>query len=491
MRPGEPGGVGREDEPCHLAVLAAVHLADLSGLPLDEQHPAVVRGDGDPVAVGRHGEPEDAAHLPGGDPARGGARSDAGGRGELQRVVALRVRHPHHPLLALHPEGARQPGPYAVLGGERAGGAGAVRDPVDGAAHGDRAAPGRVVGRGGAEPAGGVHRERLEVDALPAQPDVEPARLGPVQVVQQPQLTGGRVHDPGAVGGRVPGVEAVDRGVPPQVGPVGEGGVQSPDALVVRQERDPVADPQRVLDVPVQLGVQPHEFTGRPGALAALARAVDPQLARRAAPVPLPPGGLAAHRRGQQHGGGAVGDVADRPVRQGGGRAAVERDGARPAPPEAGLALGAEREDLAVGSPAAHLGAPTPPVRQAPGRSAVDGRDMYLGRAVPRGGPRDGGAVRGDPRMVHGHVVRTDPPGTAAVQRRDPHVVLGGEGDQVAVQMRIPEIRELSHPVTVSSVRTDWEGLDHVPRAGRHLPGPGLTCPRARRPGPSGTRWSG
>ena len=42
--------------------------------------------------------------------------------------------------------------------------------------------------------------------------------------------------------------------------------------------------------------------------------------------------------------------------------------------------------------------------------------------------------------MAHRDVVGADPPGAAAVERRDPDVVLGGEGDQLAVQMRVPEI---------------------------------------------------
>ncbi|CAM5736850.1 hypothetical protein SHIRM173S_09623 [Streptomyces hirsutus] len=46
----------------------------------------------------------------------------------------------------------------------------------------------RAVWSGAAEPneQGRVHRERLEVDALAAEPDVERAGLGPVQVVEEP-----------------------------------------------------------------------------------------------------------------------------------------------------------------------------------------------------------------------------------------------------------------------------------------------------------------
>ncbi len=211
-------------------------------------------GDGGPAAVGCHGEAEDAPELSGGEPTRRGPRGDTGGRGELQRVVALRVRHPHGPLLAVHAEGAGQPGAYAVPGGEDAGGTGPVGDPVHGTAHPDGAAASGVVGRAGPEPPGGADGMGLEVDALPAEPDVEPTRLGPVQVVEEPQFTGGGVDDTAAVARGVPGVEPVDRGVPPQVGPVGQGRVQRPDPFVIGEEGDALPDPHRVLEVPVEVG---------------------------------------------------------------------------------------------------------------------------------------------------------------------------------------------------------------------------------------------
>lgn len=56
---------------------------------------------------------------------------------------------------------------------------------------------------------------RLLVDALAAEPDVEAARLGAVEAVEEPELTGGRVDHAGAVGGRVAGVEGVEGGVAP------------------------------------------------------------------------------------------------------------------------------------------------------------------------------------------------------------------------------------------------------------------------------------
>ncbi len=455
--PGQPGRVGREDQPGHIAVVTAVHLPHLARLPLDEQQAAVVGGHGGAAAVGRHGEFQHPAERPGGEPAGRRARGEAGGGRELQGVVALGVRHPHHPLLAVGAERPGQPGPYAGRRGEGAGRAGAVGDPVDGAAYGDGTAARGVVGGRRPEPAGGVHRERLEIDALPAEPHVQPARLGPVQVVQHPQLAGAGVDDTGAVGGGVPGVETVEWGVPPQVRPVGEGGVERTGVLVVGQEGDALPHPHRVLDVAVQLLVDPYELP--------VALPVDPQLPGRASPVPLPPGGLASHRGGQQHRVRPVGDVADRPVRQGGGRSAVERDGTRPGAAQARLPLAGDRQDLAVGGPAAHLGLQAAPVGQPLGRAAVDRGDVHLGGAVAGGGPGDGGAVGRDAGVGHRHVLGADPPGPSAVERSEPHVVLGGEGDQVTVHVGEPEVSRrcgLSHPITLcrdDAARTEFGSL--------------------------------
>ncbi len=75
-----------------------------------------------------------------------GARDRSPGRTPARRHRP-RPSDQHHVLLALHPEGAGQPGAHTGPGGERAGRSGAVGDPVDGAAHGDRAAAVRC-GRG-------------------------------------------------------------------------------------------------------------------------------------------------------------------------------------------------------------------------------------------------------------------------------------------------------------------------------------------------------
>ena len=172
-----------------------------------------------------------------------GARPVAGANSRASSPSASVTHTTHSSPSTRKARGSRAPdtGP----GGEGAGGAGAVGDPVDGAAHADGAAASGVVGGAGREPAGGAHGMRLPVDALPAEPDVEPARLGAVQVVEEPQFTGGGVDDPGAVGRGVPGVEVVEWGVPAQVGAVGQGGVERPRCPRGRRGRRCAPPPTR------------------------------------------------------------------------------------------------------------------------------------------------------------------------------------------------------------------------------------------------------
>lgn len=241
-------------------MFAAVDLVDLSPLPLDDQDPAVVRGDGEPAAVGGRRQVEHPAEPAGGQPARCGARCDPGGGCALEGVVALRVGDPDDVLIAVGLEGTGQSGPYPGFDGQCAGRALPVGDPVDGAARPDGAAAAGTVRGRRVEVAPGVHGVRLEVGALAAEADVETAGSGAFEVVEQPQFAGRGVADAGAVGRRVAGVEAVGLGVPAQVGAVGERGVERADAFVVGEEGETVADPHRAFDVAVEALVDPYEL---------------------------------------------------------------------------------------------------------------------------------------------------------------------------------------------------------------------------------------
>src|SRR5581483_1490478 len=104
-----------------------------------------------------------------------------------------------------------------------------------------------------------------------------------------------------------PGVVVVVVGVAGEVAPVGPARVEVADALVVGQEVHPLADPHRRRQVAVEL----YQATELP-----VAALVDPQLACRAAPVPLPPGGVGGVATEDDGAGGTEGDLARRPVRQ-------------------------------------------------------------------------------------------------------------------------------------------------------------------------------
>ncbi|MFD0382882.1 hypothetical protein ACFQ2B_12330 [Streptomyces stramineus] len=96
VRPGQPGRVRGEREVAHGPVGRPDQLADLAvalGRGVDEQEAPVVRGDGQPFAV-RCGD--QLVHPPdptGREAARLGGPGGAGQLCDLDRVLALRVRH--------------------------------------------------------------------------------------------------------------------------------------------------------------------------------------------------------------------------------------------------------------------------------------------------------------------------------------------------------------------------------------------------------------
>ena len=272
---------------------------------VDEQQPAVVRGQRGAAAVGCGDECEHPADLPGAGAARRrcvrGARVQ---RRDADGVLAGSVVDPHDAVVA---ERLGQPGPHPGFGEQHARGPVAVGEAVHGAADGDDAGAPGAVGGDGVEPFGRGEPARRPVAARPGQPHVD--RLGTGgggERFQQPQLPGGLEHDAGAVGRGVARVElrlagGSVVGVPAQVAAVQVDGVEVAPAFVIGQKRDagapPGPDEHRRGEVAVELPEDAGELAG--GA------AVRPQLAARTAAVALPPGHLALQRGAAQHRGHA------------------------------------------------------------------------------------------------------------------------------------------------------------------------------------------
>jgi hypothetical protein len=278
-----------------------------------------------------------------------------------------------------------------------------------------------------------------------------PGPVRGVQPVEQPDVARAVIGDPLAVGAGVAGVAPVMVGVPPQVAAVHRTRVQVARALVVREERQAPADQHGAGELARQARVQPGEPRRRlaffrPGR-------AHPQPSRRPAPVPLPPCRVDI-ARGQQRDPGALdGRVGHRAERQqpAGSRAVAPRCPARlarlgrrqcvsPGEVAEGLARGGDRDDLTLRCPAADLGGVVGPVAEPAAVPAVDPGQVGLGRAVPPAGPGDRRAIPGDPGTAHRRVVGRDPPGPAAAGRGEPDVVLGDEGDDVAVDVREAEV---------------------------------------------------
>src|SRR5690606_4495629 len=305
VRPGQPRPVGGEGRVAHRAVEGTDQLGDLAAVVLagaEEQQPAVVGGDGEPLALGVRDEFQDPAQPSGGEPPGGALAAGAGQGGDLDGVLALGVGDVGD--LPGRAEHLREPDPHARGVGEGAGGAVAVGEPVQAAADHDGAGPARFVDGDGVQVLCGGHLVAAASGARAAEAHVEAVREGPGgQVVHHPQVAGAAVDDPGAVAGGVPGVEGVVVGVAAQGGAVVGAGVEVADALVVGEEGDPSGDEHRGVQVAVDAVEQPP--------------AVQPQPARGAAPVALPGGGFVRRGAGEQQGlafavdhGGL--DVADR-----------------------------------------------------------------------------------------------------------------------------------------------------------------------------------
>src|SRR5262245_18378473 len=105
------------------------------------------------------------------------------------------------------------------------------------------------------------------------------ARARSAMRVEEPHVGAALIDDALAVGRRVPRIEVRVIGVPAQTRAVGLARVQVADALDIREEPDPVTEPDRAGDVSLERR-EALEF--------ALAAGVDPERARGAAAIVLP-----------------------------------------------------------------------------------------------------------------------------------------------------------------------------------------------------------
>ncbi len=247
------------------------------------------------------------------------------------------------------------------------------------------------------------------------------------------------------------GVEGVVVAVPPQFGAVRSAGVQVGDTFVIGEERDPVADEHRAVDVPVQVRQQ--------------ALPVQPQLPRGAAAVPLPRGRLVRRLPGQQQRAARAAVAADRDVRhrppgQLVAGAARGRHAVGPGVVRERLIVRAHRQDAALargvlGGPAADPGVVRAPVAELADGAAVHGGEVDLRVQRAPAGERDVAAVRGKPGRAGPGTIDGEPPGPAGLparggQGRQPEIIFGDKTQQFTVKMRETQI-------TVSLLGWAWE----------------------------------
>ncbi|MGX1120001.1 hypothetical protein RKD37_005364 [Streptomyces ambofaciens] len=408
---------------------------------VEDQQPSVVRGDGESVARRVRDQLQDPAEAPGGLPPGRAAAGRPGQVGDLDGVLALRVRHVRDPPAL--PEHLRQPHPHPWRVRDGAGRAVPVGEPVQAAAYDDRARPPRLVDGDAAHVLGGGHLVRTPPRARTAQPHVELARRrAGREVVHDPQVARALVHHPRAVAGGVAGVERVVVGVAAQPGAVVGAGVEVADALVVGEEGDPAADEHGGGEVPVEVGQEPL--------------AVQPEPPRGAAPVALPGGRLVRRGAGQEKrpalavevGGLDVGDRAPGQLATG---VAVGGDLVGPGEVRERLAVRGDGEDgggaVGIGRrPAADPGVEAAPVGELPPGAAVHRHQVDLRHQTAPAGVRDVAAVGGEARGPGLGAVDGEPPGPPrTVEGSEPEVVLGHETQLVATEVRKAQITHPPH----------------------------------------------
>ena len=482
---------GDQAQPVDGPVVGRGQLGDLPGRHVDGQQPAVVRGRGDGGPVRGGGQAEHVAEETLGEPDGLGLRL-IGHRGDLERVVPGGVGDPDH--LAGVAEHPRQPRPGAGIYVQRTGRAVPVRQPVHRTPHLDHAGLTGLVRVEAAEvvlrrdqPGGAAHGRGAEGD-------VQFAGLGRVRAVQDPDVPGHVVDDPLPVGGRVPGVPAVMIGMPGDAAAVQRAGIDVAGALMIRQEEQPPADQHRGAELAIEVGEHPGEERILVGG--------DPQLAAGAAPVALPVRGLVVHPAGEQRAARLLqGQVDHRAERQPPRRRALERDRVRPGQVRLGLTGGGDRENFAGPGPAGHAGPRVAPVGEPVRVVALRVGRVDLRVAVPPAGPGDPAAVAREARVAHLGVVGREPPGPAAVGGSEPDVFLGGEDEQITVNVRVAQVSRTKSRTSSYGLRSkasrarrrcgaprrgSWPRSSGCTRTGSSAP-----CPRRGRAGRRSRRWSG
>ena len=443
LGPGQPAAVRGEREPPRLAVGGEADVADVAGREVDQPDRAVVGQGGHLGAGGVALQVQHPAELAGGQHPRLALPARAV---HVQRVLAVAVADQHGRARAA--ERPDQPGAHPRVGRERAGRALAVAEQERLAAPLHEAGVPAGVGSQLGELLGRPQLPGSAAGQAAGQRDLQRHRGG-ADLVEPVERAERVVDHPLAVGGGVADV-ALRRGVPGQelrscgpvldveavevgdlVGVVGEGGGQ------VAGEHQPVTDPHRVHERGLDVGEQPLPA-------AVLTGAVQPELRSGAAAVALPERGRSAAHAGE-HGravtpqGHAPGGTERQPF-----DAEVQTDGVHHLAPQVGLVRRGGDQDPAVGGPAQDRGRRAPPPGQPPGGPALDVHRVGLAVPVAGGGPGHGPAVRGEPRVLDRRAVVGQPPGAAAVDRREPHVVGGHEGDQVGTDVGVAQVGHVS-----------------------------------------------
>ena len=233
-------------------------------------------------------------------------RRGAGGRigltcriagADLQPVAATSVGRPDD--LSVGPQYLRETRPHARYDRHGPRGPIPVGQPVHGSANLDRAGPPAMVDGQRADVVLARDQARRPAARGRAERDVEPDRLGRLQIIEQPQLATTRVDDPLPVGAGLPRVPALVVGVPPQVATVQRAGVDVAGALVVGKEREPPADDHRAGELGRQVREHAPERARDPVSRARCTgnnrrRGADPQASGRATAVALPVGRIGA-----------------------------------------------------------------------------------------------------------------------------------------------------------------------------------------------------